>query len=53
MYSLQIATFVVVSLAIAYLMVFAGVNKRALEWKRPSRSCPVCGRHARSCRCRH
>jgi hypothetical protein len=38
---------------VAYLMMFAGVKKSALEWKRPTRACSSCGRHAnRDCRCR-
>jgi len=37
----------------AYLMMFAGVKKSALEWKRATRICPSCGRDAsRDCRCR-
>ena len=36
-----------------YLMMFAGVQKNALEWKRTSRMCPSCGRDARrDCLCR-
>jgi hypothetical protein len=38
--------------AAVYLMMFAGVQKRALEWKRRSRTCPSCGRDDRRCRCR-
>ena len=26
-------------------MAVAGVNKKALEWKRPRRTCPSCGRN--------
>jgi NADH pyrophosphatase NudC (nudix superfamily) len=37
--------------AIAYLMVYAGTGKRALEWKRRGRICPSCGRAAHDCNC--
>ena len=36
---------------IGFLMVFAGVEKHVLDWKR--RTCPVCGYSTeRGCRCR-
>ena len=36
---------------IGFLMVFVGVEKRVLDWKR--RTCPVCGSSTeRGCRCR-
>ena len=41
---LNIAVLAVVTSAIGYLMVFAGVHKSALEWKRRRRICPSCGR---------
>lgn len=42
-----------VAAGVAYLMMVAGVSKRALEWKRASRICPSCGRDAfRDCICR-
>jgi hypothetical protein len=37
---------------VVYLMMLAGVNKRALELKRARRICPSCGRTTRDCRCR-
>lgn len=37
---------------VVYLMMIAGVQKSALEWKRPTRPCPSCGRTASRCRCR-
>ena len=39
-------------LGVAYLMMLAGVQKSALEWKRRSRICPSCNREAHRCRCR-
>jgi hypothetical protein len=42
-----------VGFGVAYLMMFAGVSKRAVEWKRASKICPSCGRDAfRDCNCR-
>jgi NADH pyrophosphatase NudC (nudix superfamily) len=36
----------------AFLMMLAGVQKRALEWRRRRRFCPSCGRRidGRTCR---
>jgi NADH pyrophosphatase NudC (nudix superfamily) len=37
-----------------YLMVFAGLGKNALEWRRRRRICPSCGRQldaSRACSC--
>lgn len=43
----------VLVVVIAYVMVLAGVKKRALEWRHRGRVCPSCGRDAaRGCRCR-
>jgi NADH pyrophosphatase NudC (nudix superfamily) len=49
----NIAIFAVVTSAVGYLMVFAGVHKSALEWRRRRRICPSCGRviQARACGC--
>jgi hypothetical protein len=34
-------------------MVFMGLVQRAVDWRRPYRSCPTCGRDLdRDCRCR-
>jgi len=41
----------VLVLGIGYVMMFAGVSKNALEWKRRRRVCPSCGRHDASCGC--
>jgi hypothetical protein len=50
---LNIALAVVVTCGVGYLMLFAGVTKSALEWKRRQRICPSCGRaiRARVCSC--
>jgi hypothetical protein len=32
------------TMGIGFLMVFCGVKKNALEWKRRRRRCPSCGR---------
>jgi formate dehydrogenase maturation protein FdhE len=40
---------VFVAAGVIYLMMAAGVQKRALEWKHRPRFCPACGR--RPCRC--
>lgn len=52
MYSNQILVLLFVAAGVVYLMMAAGVQKRALEWKRNPRVCPSCGAHARDCRCR-
>jgi rRNA maturation endonuclease Nob1 len=48
----HIAIFGVLTLVVAYLMMIAGVQKNALEWRRRRRTCPSCGRdiEARVCR---
>jgi hypothetical protein len=40
----NIAVIAVLSCGVGYLMVFAGVHKSALEWRRRRRTCPSCGR---------
>jgi hypothetical protein len=40
----NIALFVVLTCGVGYLMVVAGVHKHMLEWRRPARICPGCGR---------
>jgi hypothetical protein len=42
---LNIAIVAVVTLAAGYLMLVAGLQKSALEWKRRRRVCPSCGRN--------
>ncbi|HKB94022.1 MAG TPA: hypothetical protein VKC62_07305 [Gaiellaceae bacterium] len=48
---LHIATLALLTLAIGWVMMVAGVQKSALEWRRRRRICPSCGReiHARVC----
>jgi hypothetical protein len=36
----------------AVLMMVAGVQKRALEWRRRQRLCPSCGRRIQGRNCR-
>jgi hypothetical protein len=44
----------VLTMAIGYVMVLAGLGKNALELRRRKRVCPSCGRvvEARACGCR-
>jgi len=35
----------VLAMGVGYVMLYAGVTKNALEWKRKRRVCPSCGRH--------
>jgi hypothetical protein len=46
------AILVAVTCGIGYLMIVAGLGKRALELRRRRRTCPSCGRRlqARVCR---
>ena len=39
------------TLGVGYLMLYAGLSKNALEWKRRRTTCPSCGRHTRVCGC--
>jgi hypothetical protein len=49
----QIAASAFASTGIGALMLLAGVEKHALEWRRRRRVCPSCGRQldGRSCAC--
>jgi hypothetical protein len=49
----HIAIAALTTLAAAWLMVVAGLQKNALERRRRRRVCPSCGReiHARVCNC--
>ena len=49
--NLHIAMLVIVSIGIGWMMMTAGVQKSALEWRQRRRICPSCGRHmhARVC----
>jgi hypothetical protein len=40
----NIAILAVLTTCVGYLMILAGLHKSLLEWRRPSRSCPSCGR---------
>ena len=50
-YTLSLA-FLVLTTAIGFTMLFAGLRKNALEWRRRQRLCPSCGRLSRDCGCR-
>jgi hypothetical protein len=38
------ALLAMVTIGVGYLMVVAGMHKSLLEWRRPERTCPSCGR---------
>jgi hypothetical protein len=38
------ALLAIVTTCAGYLMVVAGLHKSMLEWRRPTRNCPSCGR---------
>ena len=40
----QILALLVGTTGVGFLMMMAGVQKSALEWRRRRRSCPSCGR---------
>jgi hypothetical protein len=42
---LNIALLAVLTCGVGYLMLVAGIQKSALEWRRRERRCPSCGRH--------
>jgi hypothetical protein len=48
----QLALLFATTTAAAFLMMLAGVQKRALEWRNRRRLCPSCGRRidGRICR---
>jgi hypothetical protein len=43
--------FMVATTFAAWLMMQAGLSKKALEFRRSRRACPSCGRHGHACRC--
>lgn len=49
--NLHIAMLVVLTVGIGWVMMTAGLQKSALEWRQRRRICPACGReiHARVC----
>jgi NADH pyrophosphatase NudC (nudix superfamily) len=51
--SFQVALLAALTLVVGWLMMFAGVSKSVLEWRRNRRTCPACGREivARTCPC--
>ncbi len=48
---LHIAMLAILSVGVGWMMLTAGMQKNALEWRRQRRVCPSCGReiHARVC----
>lgn len=48
---LHIAMLAILTVGVGWVMLTAGVQKNALEWRRQRRVCPSCGReiHARVC----
>jgi len=54
--NVQIFVVMVATLAPGVLMMVSGVEQSLLEWRRPPRTCPSCGRqlrNGRSCSCTH
>jgi len=49
--NLHIAMVAVLTLGVGWMMMSAGLQKSALEWRQRRRICPSCGRqiHARVC----
>jgi len=41
----------VIAMVVAWLMLQAGLAKKALELRHPPRACPSCGRRSNACRC--
>ncbi|HZQ04541.1 MAG TPA: hypothetical protein VFA88_11040 [Gaiellaceae bacterium] len=41
----------VLVLVVGWLMLQAGLAKKALELRHPPRACPSCGRPSTACRC--
>ena len=41
----QLAGLFAATTGVGFLMMLAGVQKHALEWRRRRRNCPSCGRH--------
>jgi hypothetical protein len=48
---LHIAMLALLTVGVGWMMLTAGMQKNALEWRRQRRVCPSCGReiHARVC----
>ena len=45
---LHIAMLVILTIGIGWVMMVAGLNKSALEWRQRRRICPSCGREIRA-----
>jgi hypothetical protein len=45
---LHIATLAILTIGIGWVMMIAGLQKSALEWRRRRRICPSCGREIRA-----
>jgi hypothetical protein len=41
----ELAAIFAATTGVGFLMMWAGVQKSMLEWRRGRRSCPSCGRH--------
>ena len=50
---LQLAILMVSTTGIGFLMLFSGIQKSALDWRKRDRKCPSCGRliRHRTCGC--
>ena len=44
MLNVHFVLFMIVTCGVGYVMMVAGLQKSALEWKRRRRICPSCGR---------
>jgi recombinational DNA repair protein RecR len=44
MFNLHVATIAIVTLAVGWLMMVAGLQKSALELRKRRRTCPSCGK---------
>jgi hypothetical protein len=42
---LETAVLLASTMGVGYLMLTAGIQKKALEWRRRRRVCPGCGKH--------
>jgi hypothetical protein len=41
----QLALLIISTTGVGFLMLSAGVEKKALEWRRRRRTCAACGKH--------
>jgi hypothetical protein len=49
----HLAALLAATTGVGFLMVVAGVQKHALEWRRQQRVCPSCGREIEARVCAH